>query len=299
MASLRPSRRLVRLASLAGLVGLGWCAGVALLCTTTPAGAPAAASQLGANRIIAERWLLGPGAATVLVGTSMSARLPSADLGPDAANLGMAGIHALDALAIAAAQRRAPRRVVIETNFLYWPPNPVFVDGVVHPLRQAVLRAVPALRTENQPLNLLVRGLRSRSGEAAPTGVDAAVREAEVARQLVELAKPPPAVAWAAALARLDAAINDLRSAGTEVCFLEMPMDPRLLAAPRQSLTRAELLQRYPPERWAWLRLADAATWPTTDGVHLEPAAAARAAAVISVWLASYHAQARPERAEN
>ena len=115
----------------------------------------------------------------------------------------------------------------------------------------------------------------------------------------IELAQPPPAVAWAAALARLDAAVKALRSAGTEVCFLEMPMDPRLLAAPRQVETRAELIRRYPPERWPWLRLADTATWPTTDGVHLEPAAAGRAAAVISAWLAGYQAQARPQRAQN
>lgn len=298
MANLRPSSRLVRLAGITGLLGVGWCAGVALL-AGTPAGAPAAASQFGANRITAERWLLGPGAGTVIVGTSMSARLPSAGLGPDAANLGMAGIHALDALVIATAQDRAPQRVVIETNFLYWPPNPVFVDGVVHPLRQALMRTVPALRTENQPLNLLVRGLRSRSGEGASAGVDERVREAEVVRQLSELAQPPPAAAWAAALARLDAAVAALRASGTEVCFLEMPMDPRLLAAPRQTMTRAELLRRYPPQRWAWLRLADAADWPTTDGVHLEPAAAGRAAVVIATWLTGYQAQARPARAQN
>ena len=288
-------RRILRYAGITVLLAFAWC----LIVTRIPPGKPAATSQWGANHIVAERWLLGPGADTVLVGSSMSARLPGSALGPRIANLGMPGIHALDALAVARAHRAPLRQVVIESNVLYWPPNPEFIGDVLSPVRQGLLRTVPAFRTEHQPLNLLIRLLRSEGGDAAPTRADPRLLDAEVARQAAMLATPPPAADWDAALARLDAMVQALRADGTEVRFVELPMDPRLAASPRQSAARAELLRRYPPEQWRWLRLDGAGPWATTDGVHLLAADASRAASAIAAWLDDHQAQATPKRSAN
>ena len=272
------------------------CAWMALL-EALPPGQPVAQNQWAANRITAERFLLADGFDTVLVGSSVTNHLPSAQLGAGLTNLGMAGVTALSGLELVLAhvraQGRTQGRVAIETNFLYWHDDHALVTGALAPLRRWLLRALPAARTENQPLNVLLR-LTKRGGDA-PAGApaDAAqasamitVREAEVARQAVELAGPLPEPDWSDALARLQAMVAELRSRGLRVAFYEMPIDPRLMDAPRQVAERAELKRRFPDV--AWLEVPRAEGADTTDGIHLAPAAAARTAAQLRAALAAW-----------
>jgi hypothetical protein len=272
------------------------CAWMALLAMLPP-GQPVAQNQWAANRITAERFLLAGDFDTVLVGSSATTRLPAAELGQQVTNLGMTGVTALSGLELVLthvrAQGRAQGRVAIETDFLYWHDDRVLVGEALAPVRRWLLRALPAARTENQPLNVLLR-LTKRDADA-PAGASAdpaqaaaarAVREAEVARQAVELARPLPQPDWSGALARLQAMVAELRAHGLRVAFYEMPIDPRLLDAPRQVAERAELKRRFPDV--AWLELPRVADEDTTDGIHLAPVPAARIAVKLREALAAW-----------
>ena len=272
------------------------CAWMALLAVIPP-GQPVAQNQWAANRITAERFLLAADFDTVLVGSSVTARLPAAELGPQVTNLGMIGVTALSGvelvLARARAQGRARGRVAIETDFLYWHDDRALVADALAPMGRWLRGALPAARTENQPLNVLLR-LTKRGADApagasadpAPAAATRALREAEIARQAVELAKPLPEPDWSDALARLQAMVAELRALGLHVAFYEMPIDPRLMDAPRQLAERAELKRRFPDA--TWLELPRVADEDTTDGIHLAPAPAARTAVKLREALAAW-----------
>jgi len=60
-----------------------------------------------------------------------------------------------------------------------------------------------------------------------------------------------------------------LQARGTKVGFYEMPIDNSLMNSPRETVLRQEVLRKFPPGRFCWLKLSLPGGARTIDGVHL------------------------------
>lgn len=271
---------------------------MALLTTLPlPGGKPVALSVGAVNHITAERFLLSPTCDVVLVGSSITMNLPAAHLGPGITNLGMAGLNACNGLELVLAHAPDHGKVAIEINFIYNHDDHSFINDTLDPMRLWLQRVLPISRTENQPINVLLRLLKRGEGDATSGPVydppqDAVTiqrRDDAVKRMSVEMAKPPPEPDWSMGLMRLQTLAEGLRARGMLVAFYELPIDPRLMNAPRQVAARAELHRRF--AGWTWLELPQEALnegRDTNDSIHLRPAAAARTADYLRSLIAKW-----------
>ncbi len=226
------------------------------------------------NAIAIERFLYGKPPQAAIVGSSQAERFPAGALGPDIANLALAGRSPLVGLAIIARSGQVPRRIYVEINHIDQPVDPALVDGVFAEPGYTLKRLVPALRTAYQPVNLVVsllrRATRGRDEVYYAHIVDAPLHETLIARQRRLLAQPPDPALLQANLAELDRLATGLGGRGAEMVFFEMPIDPALETAPAIVAVRQAVRAAFPPEKSCWNEDVAPAGLPSTDGIHLD-----------------------------
>lgn len=244
------------------------------------------------NLARAERLLIGEGrTGTLILGSSLGARIPDDWLPTDWLNLSFGGKGAATGLAVLRASPTRPRRVLIEVNTLDLPPDQAFLTEAEGPIPLFLRAWLPGLRAEYRPINLLLsmagRGRGGPNAQRPPGSLEAACRalqadvvgdvvSAEIVRREVAaaLSRPVPA-ALAGSLAALRPEIASLQAEGVEVVLFEWPIDPALMQAPRATAIRTAVTQAFPTLRFISL---DGAGLETEDGLHLAPLSARRAA---------------------
>jgi len=228
---------------------------------------PVGAAQ---NRIVAERLRLDATDSSLLVlGSSMTARLPMARVAAGAQAVGVSGGTAAEAIELVQAMGRRPRVAVVETNRLAWPSD----SSDVRELSAATHSSVPPrfwrfeYRPSTQVLGLIVRVTDfARQLLVSEANRRAAERRAAVAYGREEVDSAGGQRALDLVRARLAA----WRASGTTVCLVKLPVHP--LTA--MSALEARLIARtFPDSAFPRVRLP-VRVLPTTDGRHLEPDAA-------------------------
>jgi hypothetical protein len=225
------------------------------------------------NVIVAER-LEERDAPVVLLGSSLTARLPLAVLDRDAMAVGISGGSAPDAIALARALRRRPRVAIIETNRLVLAPRlrdmAELADSArVRPRWRArrmeyrpSTQAIALIVRVTDALRAVVRIARPRwTAETGNLGSDALTDRAAAMR----------ALAWTRG------ALDEWRAAGTLVLLVHLPTS---VPTDSEAVTRTLVDEVFPTSLFPRITLDDG-PWPTTDGRHLERDAARRAAAQI------------------
>jgi hypothetical protein len=218
------------------------------------------------NRHVIETFMRDPARpSVVLVGSSMTERLGETIGAGCAYNLALGGESALTGLAVLAKAEATPKQVFIETNV----PERGVNARLVHEGTRALPRWIPALATQNMPVNLLFSAL-ARFKAPAPRGADTAVLRQALDVQRDVYAHPIPARDLAANLATLKAQVLRLESAGIRVVFFELPIHPSLEGTPRAVQIRSAFVAAFPSHRLITAdQLARTAAISTIDGVHL------------------------------
>jgi hypothetical protein len=250
------------------------------------------------NAIAIERFLYGRPPAAAIVGSSQAERFPAGALGPDVANLALAGKNPLVGLSIIARSRQTPRRIYVEINHVDQPADTAFVDGVFAEPFHTLKRFVAALRTGYQPVNLAVslmrRATRGRDEVYYARIVDPPLHDTLIARQQRLLARPPDPALLRASLTELDRVAALLAGRGAELVFFEMPIDPALEAASAIVAVRQAARAALPSDRICWNEDFAPAGVPSTDGIHLD----SDTAAAFWAHLAATNCRRRPLSAE-
>jgi len=249
-----------------------------------------APSQWSMNRIKAERYVVSREApAAVIVGSSLSFRLPDEDLGPEIANLAFGGVGPLTGLEVVRQARLRPGTVAIETNFIFGGLDQNLLDALFAPVLADLRAAAPVFRYEYQPVNVAFHAMRTLTGRTtqADTRPSPAVLERMllVHRRQLELA--PPAEAAGRTMERVGELASVLESQGVKVVLIEMPVDPSLGGLPALQAARTAMERRFPRSRYKWIEPKSERQFLTSDGLHLVPADAAAAARQIRAALAA------------
>jgi hypothetical protein len=254
-------------------VAYGWCAE-----RWFPGGVPSAYQQRS-NAITAEKLLHGgEHPSLVVVGSSMSAVLPPAELPSGSYNLAMSAFGAQTGLAILARSRETPRVVLVEADITaLTAPSQALLESLFDPATFALQHALPVARHDRQPIALLDEALR-RLAVRGKTASDYVLPEALYRQRLDELrvgqSTWTATAATARALDELAGEVHALEQRGVEVVFFEPPMDATLHDTAETTGARTLLSGRFAHSRWL---VSDAwSDYRTTDGLHLIPESAVR-----------------------
>lgn len=217
---------------------------------------------------------------TVLIGSSLAARLPE-DLWPAGfENLSLGGHAPLVGLDILTSSVRTPRLVVIEIN---WIVRATVFKGL-NELDQSLLKPfrpwLRGLRVAYQPNNLLLtsaaRLTSDRNPETACMALDknAPKRSGGQAGPRIELAPPSfTETQTVRALTRVEKAIQSLQERGVSIAFVEFPVSAGMANSDYAVTLRQRITHRFPTIP---LLQFDPSAYSTTDGLHLTPDSARR-----------------------
>lgn len=257
---------------------------------------PIATSQWGQNLIRTERFLYSSRPEDcVLVGSSMSANLDLrissgiADL-PSIQNLAYAGGGALEGLQVVAQSGLRPKCVLVEANLAYQVPDEEVFADAFHPVWHPIRRWVRNFRHENQPLNMLLTGIRELRDLHAAGNPD--VRENAVAsnRQLTgrpdsvtrlvlkrasRMSQIPQEMIEIGVRTQVQLA-NTLQARGINVIFFLMPGEEEVRASPYYQRLRQTFATEFQNDAAGAdaareLQIIDIGPIRTNDGIHLTP----------------------------
>ncbi|HEY5490365.1 MAG TPA: hypothetical protein VIK25_04145 [Gemmatimonadaceae bacterium] len=251
-----------------------WTAFVQWIAPSAPP-LPVGAAQ---NRIVAERLRLDATDSSVLVlGSSMTARLPMSSVAPGAQAVGVSGGTAAMAIELAQSMGRRPRVAVVEANRLAWPSDSSDMRdlSVATPGSGTWRLWRFEYRPSTQALGLIVRVTDlARRVLLSEAGKRVAERRAAAAygREEVDSAQGQRA------LDRVRGLLDQWRLAGTTVYLVELPVHPLLAMFPRE---QRMIGRAFPDSLFPRVRL-DGTRMQTTDGRHLENDAAWRVARAIA-----------------
>jgi len=281
-------RRFWRRAAAAFVVAL---AGYSAVVAVVPVKPTTFVTQDARNAAMAESFVLGPRPKIVLAGSSLCARLDAELLGKEVGNICFAGGSALTGLDLIEAVSAYPDIVLIEANFFYRRADPAFVAQATRPVSSWLKGRFPALQVANEPINLLLSGLKSLSpGAQRPDPI--AIRRA-IEQRLSDVSERPSDGDLAAATALLARHVDRLLSHNVRIAVLEMPVADELEDVDATRRPIEALARLFPPGEVPWFRWDRTSAVETTDGAHLTDDSAAKVASRVAHFIASLEAEPR------
>lgn len=222
----------------------------------------------------------------VIVGTSLSARLPESILGKNVYNLAFSGGSLFTGLDLVKCRPSGVQAVVIEVNCLFKKLDSDLVERASSPIALALERKFPVFRGQCTPANLFVTGIGLRvvqkglrvlehyfiHGGHGLTLEDAHPFKALLAESRASWSTPPSPEELNSALEQLDKRVRVLRQLGIECIMLEMPVDHSLEHTPYMEAIRSGLQEHFPPTAYHWITPDPDHNYATTDGLHLAKA---------------------------
>lgn len=227
-------------------------------------------NQPDTNLLRVEDYLFKPDRDTVLAGSSLTFLLSPSRLGDGIANIAMSGDSPATDLALLALSGAAPKLVLVEINQLWLSVNMNVVESELRFPNRQLHKGLRAFRAGYDPANLFGRALQALTKKSNTESVP----PADEVRKLVpdkqkEMASPPDPEKLRRDLAQVESYLQMLQARGTKVGFYEMPIDSSLTNLPREAVLRQEVLMKFPPGRFCWLKLSLPGGARTIDGIHL------------------------------
>lgn len=260
-------RPLLPVLSVAALVVAGYAALVQWL----PFEIVKGQNQGDTNLLRAQNYLAQPNKDTVLVGSSLTFRLPPPLLGPHVANVAMAGGAPATGLALLERSHARPKQVLVEINLLLREADQSQVQSLLRFPDRQLRDHLRALQTGYDPVNLterLLQALMHKGEEDLVPQPDAIRRLIESQRQI--MSHPPEAGDLERYLGKTSAIVSVLEARGIRIGFFEMPIDPTLSDLPAERDLRQAVMRRFPPSHYCWLTLSVPGGAHTVDGIHLK-----------------------------
>jgi hypothetical protein len=230
---------------------------------------PVVQNQVDTNMMRLQNFLAAS-PQTVLVGSSLSFRLPLALLEPQVSNIGLVGGSSLTGLSLVDGSGKSPKLVLVETNLLERPLDREAVQSQLRFPESFLRKYLRVFRTGYDPANLLWRGLTTLTHQvdAEPVVTPQAAHAFYLEQERFK-AHPPEITNFQRNLKQTTALVASLQAKGIRVGFFEMPIDPGLMNSPADTMIRQEVVRVFPPGRYCWLQLGIQGGAHTVDGVHL------------------------------
>ena len=230
---------------------------------------PVVQNQVDTNMMRAQNFLRAH-PQTVLVGSSLTFRLPPALLEPQVSNIGMVGGSSLTGLAIVDGSGQRPKLVLVESNLLERSLDQHTVGSQLRFPERFLRDHLRVFRTGYDPSNLLWFGLTTLTHQVNEEFVvTPEAAKAFYAEQQKYKSRPPESAAFHQRLKQAAALVASLEAKGIKVGFFELPIDKGLANSPADTFIRREVTKAFPPGRYCWLDLGVQAGAHTLDGVHL------------------------------
>jgi CTP:molybdopterin cytidylyltransferase MocA len=266
-----PLRRLI-------LPSLLWCAGIftaySLAVMRLPVAVTVTATTGEQNQMAAQRYLYADHPIdTVLVGSSLTARLPDEALGPRLFNLALSSLGPATGVQIVLRKPQRPLRVIIETNVMLADVDRSFEDSIFAEPGHSLRGVFPALREEYRPMNILlnlVRGSEARNRQRLlDRRADLDVQKRMTAVFRTDYDKPVALDDMDRRLTAFKALVEPLQRAGVEILLAEMPIADDLQQTRLMAALRDRVNAIFPPAQYRRLDLHAAGPVETEDGLHL------------------------------
>ena len=225
------------------------------------------------NVVKAQSYLYSNHVDTVIVGTSLSARIIKDSI-PSVQSLAFQGCSVEDGLNIIMARKQKPRYVLVEYNLLFAEGHPQLfanqTDAFLYKLRELI----PSLREQYQPiclisyyLNELKDGKRTGQSELKRANIELLNRLIE--RRLNNEDYTSKEEIRSTRLHTLKTIMSALEKEGVRFVFFEMPINERLSNLKEYAETRNMVCEAFPREIYMYLP-SDTHKYITTDGIHLD-----------------------------
>lgn len=257
------------------------------------------------NVIKMQEYIYAPASqySTVILGSSLAAKLRSQALPPTVYNLALRGQSAFEGFEILKRSGQHPRLILVELDVLDREPNRSTIENLFNPTLHPLRSLVPAFQERHQPLNQLLTlgftGLERLRPESAghireKLGVRAAgttppdpfatqeqpedlsLNPKVVAQNRLEGNQLPMEPGFGANMALLKRYARYFTKQGSHVVFFQMPVDAGVCEGAKMQYIRRRVEAICPPGAYTFLPAPDCSQYYTTDGLHLTDASALR-----------------------
>lgn len=222
------------------------------------------------NVLKAQQFLYAEKADTVMVGTSLSARIIRDSI-PFVKSVSFGGCSVEDGLKIILSKGDIPKYVLVETNLLLREGNPELISRITEGVVPLIRRRIPSLREQYEPICLLASLLMSSTGINAQAGMSEINMDLlnESINRILKEDKPLNKETAERRLRVIRKLIVELEEMGTTFIFFEMPINNRLFHLKRYEQIRDIMKREFPANKYVYLP-SDTMQYLTTDGEHLD-----------------------------
>ena len=255
---------------------------------------------------------------TVILGSSLAAKLRPQVLPPGVCNLALRGQSVFEGFELLRRTGHVPRLILLEINVLDRQPNSGTIEELFSPALYPLRRWYPGLQARHQPLNEVLSGglaalawLRPAAAQRIQEklGVSTAATQATppadapgyqppsaavVAANRAEYGKLPAQPGFTQNMALLEKYLAYFTTHGSQVVFFEMPFDAQACQGVRMAYIRQQLATTSPSSRLRCLPRPDCSAYRTTDGMHLTDPSAWRYSVVLARQLSALRATPEP-----
>lgn len=254
------------------------------------------------NVIKMQQYMYAPASqySTVILGSSLAAKLRSQALPSTVYNLALRGQSVFEGFEILKRSRQHPRLILVELDVLDREPNRSTIENLFNPALHPLRSLMPAFQERHQPLNqLLTLGfsglerfkpaaagrIREKLGVRAATLAPPANEDLQdslplnpkvVAQNRLEGNQLPSEPSFGGNMALLKRYARYFSSQGSQIVFFQMPVDEVLCQGAKMHYIRQRVETICPPGTYTYLPTPDCGAYRTTDGLHLTDASALR-----------------------
>ena len=222
------------------------------------------------NVIKAQQFIYAEKSDTVMVGTSLSARIIRDSI-PTVKSVSFGGCAVEDGLRIILSKGDLPRFILAETNLFFLDGNPELVSKMTEGVMPMLRRWIPSLREQYQPICMLASMMASAADinpQAGTSTVDMDLLNESIEHHIkYDWQMPEPQAETR--MGDMKRLVEMFEAKGTRVLFFEMPVNERLTHLKRYDQTRELMQKTFPAERYTYLPF-DTTRYVTTDGEHLD-----------------------------
>ena len=227
-----------------------------------------ATNQWQDNAIKAQQFMYAPNADTVMVGSSLSARIIRDSI-PFVKSISFGGCAVEDGLKIILSKNYTPKYVLVETNVVFKGGNQKLISETTEGIIPKLRSFIPSLREQYEPICIFI-SLMKRSINLTPQGAMVNINLLNKSiNRMKEGDEPLQQEKIQERLHEIKRLINAIESGGTQFIFFEMPVNEQLLHLKSYDQTRTVLQKEFPKDKYCYLP-SDTAKYLTTDGIHLD-----------------------------
>lgn len=225
-----------------------------------------ATHQRQENYIKAQKYIYEIDCDTVIVGSSLSARIISHNI-PSVYILSFSGRAVADGLRIISYKKKKPKYVLIETNLLLKEYDPATVSALTEGPLPILRRYLPSLREQYEPICIVAQFMMEPPSGSTRSATNSELLDILIQKRIADDSLMSQRL--------VDSRVKDLKSLmyyledkGTTFFFFEMPINERISHLNQYEQVRRVLKKEFPPSEYRYLPF-DTTHYQTTDGIHL------------------------------